>query len=108
VQTWTSAWCPGTTVWGEILDLSEMDARCELTPDQADRVTVGQAAEVRKFGKKDLCWTAKVVFVGIAADKGSGLVPVNVRLSNAKPSLRCEVPVEVRFTEALAVNGETK
>jgi RND family efflux transporter MFP subunit len=99
---------PGTTVWGEILDLSEMDARCELTPDQADRVAVGQAAEVRKIGKKGVGWMAKVVFVALAADKRSGRVPVNVRLSNAKASLRCEVPVEVRFTEALAGNDTAK
>src|SRR5205085_2632506 len=43
---------PGTTVWGEILDLSEIDVRCELTHDHADRITVGQAAEVRLLGKK--------------------------------------------------------
>src|SRR5262249_32249527 len=34
---------PGTTVWGEILDLSEIDVRCEVTPDQADQVAIGQA-----------------------------------------------------------------
>jgi RND family efflux transporter MFP subunit len=99
---------PGTTVWGEILDLSEIDVRCKLTPDQADRVTVGQAAEVRKVGKKDVCGAGKVVFVGIAADRTSGLVPVTVRLPNARGALRCQVPVQVRFTEALAVNGATK
>ena len=24
---------PGTTLWGELLDLSEMDARCDLSPE---------------------------------------------------------------------------
>src|SRR5262245_54786402 len=35
---------PGTSVWGEILDLSELDVRCELKPEEADRLEVGQAA----------------------------------------------------------------
>ena len=26
---------PGTTVWGEIVDLRELDVRCELSPEQA-------------------------------------------------------------------------
>jgi membrane fusion protein (multidrug efflux system) len=90
---------PGTTVWGEILDLSEIDVRCDLTPDQADRLAVGQRAEVRKMGKKDVCGSGKVVVVGIAADRGSGLVPVTVRLDNSRAALRCEVPVQVRFLE---------
>ena len=30
---------PGTTVWGEILDLSEIDVRCELTAEQADQAS---------------------------------------------------------------------
>jgi RND family efflux transporter MFP subunit len=93
---------PGTTVWGEILDLSEIDARCELAPDQADRVAVGQAAEVRANGKMEAAAAGKVVFVGLAADRASGLVPVVVRVPNPKGALRCEVPVQVRFTEALA------
>jgi RND family efflux transporter MFP subunit len=95
---------PGTSLWGEILDLSEIDARCELTPDQADRVAVGQAAEVRGKGKKQFV-VGKVVFIGIAADKTTGLVPALVRIPNTgKGALRCEVPVQVRFTEALPAN----
>src|SRR5262249_6898765 len=37
---------PGTSVWGEILDLSVIDVRCDVTPDQADQIAVGQEAEV--------------------------------------------------------------
>jgi RND family efflux transporter MFP subunit len=98
---------PGTTVWGEILDLSEIDVRCELTAEQADRVSVGQAAEVRPSGKKEGGVTGRVVFVGITADQGSGLVPVVVRLPNANGRLRCGVPVQVRFNGAAEV-GETQ
>jgi membrane fusion protein, multidrug efflux system len=89
---------PGTTVWGEILDLSEIDVRCELTANQADRVFVGQTAEVRANGKKDRSRVGRVVFVGSAADKTSGLVPVVVRLGNPDGRLRCEMAVQVRLS----------
>jgi hypothetical protein len=46
--------------------------------------------------------------VGISADRRTGLVPVTVRLPNARGALRCEVPVQVRFTEALADNAATR
>jgi RND family efflux transporter MFP subunit len=87
---------PGTSVWGEILDLSEIDVRCDLTPEQADRVTVGQPAEVRANGHSER-WAGKVVSVGIAADAATGTVPVVVRVADAKERLRCRVPVTVRF-----------
>ena len=98
---------PGTTVWGEILDLSEIDVRCELTTEQADRVSVGQAAEVRPSGQKEGGGAGRVVFVGITADQGSGLVAVVVRLPNANGRLRCGVPVRVRFNGPAEV-GEIK
>jgi RND family efflux transporter MFP subunit len=88
---------PRTSAWGEILDLSEIDVRCELTPEQADQVTAGQRAEVRAKGKKEAAGVGKVVYVGIAADESSGLVPAVVRMDNAKAGLRCGVPVGVRF-----------
>jgi RND family efflux transporter MFP subunit len=91
---------PGTTVWGEILDLSEIDVRCEITVDQADRVSVGQPAEVRSREGKMGSRTGRVVFVGLTADKGTGLVPVTVRLPNPKERLRCGVPLHVRFDAA--------
>jgi RND family efflux transporter MFP subunit len=88
---------PGTTVWGEILDLREIDVRCELTADQADSVTPGQAAEVRCGAARGVCGAGRVVFVAISADAGSGLVPVLVRLSNGTGRLRAGVPVRVQF-----------
>lgn len=88
---------PGTTTWGEILDLREIDVGCELTLDQVDQVAVGQAVEVRKNGKKGVFGIGHVVFVGIKVDK-AGLVTVCVRLPNPGASLRCGEPVQVRFT----------
>jgi RND family efflux transporter MFP subunit len=91
---------PGTTVWGEILDLSEIDVRCDLTPDQADQVVMGQTADVWNTSKKNLLGKGRVVYVGIAADKTTGLVPVLIRLSNSEGRIRCAIPVHVRFTIA--------
>jgi RND family efflux transporter MFP subunit len=90
---------PGTTVWGEILDLSEVDVLCELTPEQVESLAIGQTAEVLVGKRHEACGTARITFIGIAADKNSGLVPVTVRLPNPKGRLRCEVPVLVRFTK---------
>jgi RND family efflux transporter MFP subunit len=97
---------PGTTVWGEILDLSELDVCCELTPEQAEGVTLGQEAEVQANGGKEVYGVGKVAFVGIAADKATGLVPVLVRLANPKGRLRCEVPVRVHFKDNTAIPAE--
>jgi HlyD family secretion protein len=93
---------PGTTVWGEILDLSEIDVRCDVTPDQADRVAVGQKAEVRYNGKQKIAGMGKVVQIGLAADLTSGLVPVVVRLENSEGKMRSGVLARVRFVEAKA------
>jgi len=88
---------PGTSLWGEILDLREIDVRCELTVKQADRISVGQPAHVRSSEGNLESGTGRVVFVGLTADKSTGLLPVVVRLANPKERLRCGVPVHVRF-----------
>ena len=93
---------PGTTVWGEIVDLRELDVRCELTPDEADRVAIGQAVEVRPTAGKALAG-ASIVFVGPVADAKTGRVPVLVRLPNPNEHLRCGVPLSVRFTTSRTV-----
>jgi RND family efflux transporter MFP subunit len=97
---------PGTTVWGEILDLSEIDVQCQLTAAQADRVKVGQDARVRYEGLARGCWAGKVVFVGPAADAQTGLVPVRVRVQGAAERLRCTVEVRVRLGTAGTAAGE--
>jgi RND family efflux transporter MFP subunit len=90
---------PGTTTWGEIVDLRQLDVRCEMTTEQADRLAVGQIAEVRKNGQQGAL-EGKVVFVGVAADENSGMVPVFVRLSNLDLRLRAAEEVTVRFPVA--------
>ncbi len=96
VSPGTVTW-PGSLVWGEIVDLRELDIRCELSPAQADQVAVGQSAEVWLDGKTVAAGTGKIVFVGKVANRNSGLVPVVVRVGNVDERLRAEVAVKVRF-----------
>ncbi|HMF14794.1 MAG TPA: efflux RND transporter periplasmic adaptor subunit [Gemmataceae bacterium] len=88
---------PGTTDWGEVLDLSVIDVRCEVSPETADSLRTGQAAEVRANGRSTGGLSGKIAFVGIAADPKTGRIPVLVRLDNPEGRLRCYVDVEVRF-----------
>jgi multidrug efflux pump subunit AcrA (membrane-fusion protein) len=96
VSPGTVTW-PGSMIWGEIVDLRELDVRCELSPVQAEQVAVGQSAEAWLDGKEPAAATGNVVFVGKFADRNSGLVPVIVRVANEQQQLRAEVAVKVRF-----------
>jgi multidrug resistance efflux pump len=88
---------PGTSEWGEVLDLSVLDVRCEVSLETADALRVDQAAEVRVNGRSSGGMPGKVAYIGIAADKKTGLIPVLVRLDNQEGRLRCYVGVKVRF-----------
>jgi RND family efflux transporter MFP subunit len=104
---------PGTTVWGEILNLSEIDVQCQLTLSQVEKLEAngkskqlnengmryyGQEAEVLHNSTQEKYGTGIVVFVGLKADPTTGLVPALLRIDNGDYRLRCEVPVQVRFT----------
>ena len=88
---------PGRTVWGEILDLSEILVRCEMSALQAERVHVGQAAEVRRDGRKEVVAMGQVVFIGLQADDVREVVPIHILVANPDGRLRCGVMVEVRL-----------
>jgi HlyD family secretion protein len=88
---------PGTAVWGRIVDDSELEIRCGLTPEQADQVHVGQSVRVAARGRSV---QGKVVFVSICLDRKTGQVPVLVHIQNQKTRFRCYAPVEVRFGES--------
>ena len=75
---------PGTTVWGEIVDLSEIDARSEVTPEQADQLAVGTAAELVWPETHSDQWAGRLVFIGPVADAQTGLVPIVARLTIRK------------------------
>jgi membrane fusion protein, multidrug efflux system len=90
---------PGTTVWGEIMDLSEIDVRCDVSLEQADRIKVGQEALIRQTRKTGVQVTGKIVLVGITVDAATGLVSVVARLPNAEGILRCGEAVQISFAE---------
>ena len=107
VSPGTVTW-PGTLIWGEIVDLRELDVRCELSPAQADQVAVGQSAEVWLDGKVEAAGTGKVVFAGKVADRNSGLVPVVVRVGNSQERLRAAIAVKVRFQTEKGKSAEIR
>jgi RND family efflux transporter MFP subunit len=89
---------PGTSVWGEIVDLRELDVKCELTPKQADDdVALGQLVEVRLADTERPLPPGRLVFIGSVADHKTGRVPVLVRLRNSDLRIRCGVAASVRF-----------
>jgi membrane fusion protein, multidrug efflux system len=94
---------PGTSVWGEIVDLRELDVKCELTPQQADDVALGQPVEVRVVDREGAPSIGRLIFIAPVAEPKSGLVPVLVRLRNSEQPLRCGVSVSVRFPPGPAV-----
>ncbi len=95
---------PGTTVWGEVLDIREIDVRCQLTLAQADMCKLGDEVEVRTDNAATSHGTGKLVFVGLEANPQDGKVAALVRLANPQSKLRCEVPVQLRFAHAAKTN----
>lgn len=85
----------GEAAWGEIVDLGEMDVRCDVTPDQARRIGVGQTAAVIADADPHAKQEGRVSVVGIAADAETGNVPVLVRMSNPGDHWRCQQKVMV-------------
>jgi hypothetical protein len=95
---------PGTTSWGEIVDLREIDVRSDLTPEQAVKLKVGQVAHVYVKGAPHSPWHGSIVLVGWAADQ-HGRIPVLVRVPNPQKILRLNVKVNVRFLPNEAPRG---
>jgi HlyD family secretion protein len=99
VSPGTVTW-PGSLIWGEIIDLRELDVRCELSPVQVDRIAPGQPAEIWLDGNAEPAATGKIVFIGKSANRTTGFIPVAVRVANVQERLRAEVAVKVRFQTA--------
>jgi multidrug resistance efflux pump len=96
---------PGTSLWGEILDLSDIEVQCDLTPEQADEVAVGQVVEVVQERRYPARRDGSVVMVGVAADPRTARVPVRVRLTDNQWRLRSNTEVKVRFGSAPTAVG---
>jgi len=91
---------PGTTIWGEILNLKELDIRCLVSSEQADQIEVGQKVEIRRKGTPITpgeVIMGKVTFIAFAAEKEGGPIPVLIRFSNPQEKLRCGIPVQLRI-----------
>lgn len=88
---------PGTDVWAEIIDLTELDVRCDVTWAQFRTLKLGQSAAVADEGHE--LGRGKVVSLGKAADPVTGKLPVLVRLPNKDAAVPCYVPVRVTFGE---------
>jgi RND family efflux transporter MFP subunit len=90
---------PGTTVWGEVLDIKEMDVRCQLTVGQTDYVKIGDTVDVLAAESAAFLGTGRLVFIGLVATAENGKFPALVRLPNSNGKLRCEIPVQLRFNQ---------
>jgi multidrug resistance efflux pump len=86
---------PGLALWGEIVDTSVLEVRCNVPPAQAQRLHVGQAAGVR--GPGDVRLRGQVVAVSAAADEQTELIPVRIQLDNRKGQVPVYVAVQVSF-----------
>lgn len=89
---------PGTSTWGEIVDLSEIDVRCELPAEQVDRLDLDQSVEIIQRNAERTRWNGRIVFVGPAADTRTGLVPVVARVADAGGRLRANLEVTARLS----------
>jgi multidrug resistance efflux pump len=87
---------PGTKTWGEILDLREIDVRCEAPAAQVDLLDPQQPVDIVSSSGSQR-FVGRIVTVGLSADRESGTVPVTVRIAGAHERLRLNVEVIARF-----------
>lgn len=87
---------PGTTLWGEVADLKELDVRCLVTPEQASRLRPGQTARVDAPDHTP-GFEGSIVYISKSGDRFSGLLPVLVRFRNPELRVPCYVEVPVTF-----------
>ncbi|HWA97882.1 MAG TPA: HlyD family efflux transporter periplasmic adaptor subunit [Pirellulales bacterium] len=95
----------GTKIWGEIVDLREVDVRVELTPRQLRDIDTSKPIRI-ELPEVEQSWSAKFVYAAPAANRQSGRVPVVLRVTDADPPLRCHLGVTVTFAR-LAENRPT-
>jgi multidrug resistance efflux pump len=86
---------PGAAVWGEVVDLAELVARCLVPAGDAGCLRPGQAGAVELDGGGSR-FEGRVRLVGRVAD-AAGLLPVLVRVANPGGRLPCHAPVTAHF-----------
>jgi multidrug resistance efflux pump len=87
---------PGLVQWAEIVDTRVLEVRCDVSPEHAQGLRAGQAAEIH--GPGDARLGGKVRVIGAAADASTGSVPVLIHVDNREHKLRVNVPVRVSFS----------
>lgn len=97
---------PGTKVWGEIVDLSEVDVRIQLTPAKLREADLKRPIHV-EHAELGQTWTAKFVYASPTADRATGLIPVVVRVADSGEALRAHLPVTVHIERATARQAVT-
>ena len=88
---------PGTSLWGEIVDIRELDVRCEVTSEQADEVSLGEPVELRTSDGKRALPLGHVIYIAPVADPKTKQVPILVRIHNRDQRVRCGISVAMRF-----------
>jgi len=88
---------PGTSLWGEIVDIRELDVRCEVTPEQADEVSLGEPVELRTSDGKRALPLGHVIYIAPVADPKTKQVPILVRIHNRDQRVRSGISVAMRF-----------
>jgi multidrug efflux pump subunit AcrA (membrane-fusion protein) len=86
----------GTKVWGEIVDLKEVDVEVEMTPRQLSLIDRSQPMIVRQ-PEIDQSWEAHFVYASPSANRETGRIPVVLRINNTDSPLRCHLSVVVQF-----------
>lgn len=96
VSPGTVTW-PGAMIWGEIVDVSELDVYCSLPPHDAEPIAPGQTADVWLDDRHEVTASGRVISVGKSASGTGGGVPIIIRIANPQGRLRAELDVNVAF-----------
>jgi multidrug efflux pump subunit AcrA (membrane-fusion protein) len=89
---------PGTCFGCQIDDLREVHVRGEVTRVQADELALGQPVELRLAESNQPLASGRLIYIGPISDPRTHRVTVLVRLENRDRSIRCGIPVSMRFT----------
>lgn len=88
---------PGTSFACEIDDLGEVHVRCDLTRPEADALALGQPVELRLAATNQPLSPGRLIYIASVSDPRTGRVTVLVRLHKRDRTIRCGLPVAVRF-----------
>ncbi|HET6324519.1 MAG TPA: hypothetical protein VFG04_07450 [Planctomycetaceae bacterium] len=82
----------------EIVAFQELDVRCDLTPQRADELALGQEADLWVAETAQPLPRGRLIYIGPVVDRNTGLVPLLVRVKNPDQRLGCGIRVSLQFT----------